>query len=101
MDYSDFNPVIKNLLEQIEERSSDLDRIRSQYGGSLARAYKEVERQEYIDFVQDMIGIDASMLSELQLRRAINIASEKAKNDSRGSPSFYEYLEQEILAETQ
>lgn len=101
MDYSDFNPVIKNLLKQIEERSRDLDRIRSQYGGSLARAYKEVKRQEYIDFVQDMIGIDASILTESQLRRAINTASEKAKNDSRGSPSFYEYLEQEIFAEMQ
>lgn len=101
MDYSDFNPVIKNLLKQIEERSRDLDRIRSQYGGSLARAYKEVKRQEYIDFVQDMIGIDVSTLTESQLRNAINIASEKARNDSRGSPTFYEYLEQEILEEMQ
>lgn len=101
MDYSDFNPVILKLLKEIEERSKALDRIRSQYGGSLARAYKEVKRQEYIEFVQDIIGIDASMLTESQLRNAINIASEKARNDSRGSPTFYEYLEQEIMKEMQ
>lgn len=95
------DPEIRALYNKLRESSRELDRIRSQWGGSLSTAYREVKRQEYIEFVQDMIGIDASMLTESQLRNAIDIASEKARNDSRGSPTFYEYLEQEIMKEMQ
>ena len=95
------DPEIRDLYNKLRESSRELDRIRSQWGGSLATAYREVKRQEYIEFVQDMIGIDVSMLTKSQFLNAINITSEKAPKDSRGSPTFYEYLEQEIMKEMQ
>lgn len=91
--------LFDELYNDLMSTYKDLNEIIANLGGSLTEAYREIKRQEYIDFVFESIGIDASTLTEEQLRRAVRNAAESAKGDSKGSPSFYEYLEQEILKE--
>lgn len=91
--------LFDELYNDLMSTYKDLNEIVANLGGSLTEAYREIKRQEYIDFVYESIGIDASTLTEEQLRRAVRTAGENAHTDSKGSPSFYEYLEQEILKE--
>lgn len=91
--------LFDELYNDLMSTYKDLNEIVANLGGSLTEAYREIKRQEYIDFVYESIGIDASTLTEEQLRRAVRTAAEKSRADSGGSPTFYEYLEQEILKE--
>lgn len=91
--------LFDELYNDLMSTYKDLNEIIANLGGSLTEAYREIKRQEYIDFVFENTGIDASTLTEEQLRRAVRTAGEKSRVDSKGSPSFYEYLEQEILKE--
>ena len=91
--------LFDELYNDLMSTYKDLNEIVANLGGSLTEAYREIKRQEYIDFVFENTGIDASILTEEQLRRAVRTAGENARTDSKGSPSFYEYLEQEILKE--
>lgn len=91
--------LFDELYDDLMSTYKDLNEIVANLGGSLAEAYREIKRQEYIDFVFENTRIDASTLTEEQLRRAVRTASENARADSNGSPTFYEYLEQEILKE--
>ena len=74
--------LFDELYNDLMSTYKDLNEIVANLGGSLTEAYREIKRQEYIDFV-----------------RAVRTAGENARTDSKGSPSFYEYLEQEILKE--
>ena len=91
--------LFDELYNDLMSTYKDLNEIVANLGGSLTEAYREIKRQEYIDFVFENTGIDASTLTEEQLRRAVRTAGEKSRADSGGSPTFYEYLEQEILKE--
>lgn len=91
--------LFDELYDDLMSTYKDLNEIVANLGGSLTEAYREIKRQEYIDFVFENTGIDASALTEEQLRRAVRTAGENAQGDSKGSPSFYDYLEQEILNE--
>lgn len=91
--------LFDELYNDLMSTYKDLNEIIADLGGSLTEAYREIKRQEYIDFVFESTGIDASSLTEEQLRRAVRTAGENARTDSKGSPTFYEYLEQEILKE--
>ena len=91
--------LFDELYNDLMATYKDLNEIIANLGGSLTEAYREVKRQEYIDFVFEPTGIDAATLTEEQLRVAVRTAGENARADSKGSPTFYEYLEQEILKE--
>lgn len=91
--------LFNELYDDLMSTYKGLNEIIANLGGSLTEAYREIKRQEYVDFVFENTGIDASTLTEEQLRRAVRTAGENARADSKGSPTFYEYLEQEILKE--
>ena len=91
--------LFDELYNDLMSTYKDLNEIIANLGGSLTESYREVKRQEYIDFVFENTGIDASTLTEEQLRRAVRTAGANARTECKGSPSFYEYLEQEILKE--
>lgn len=94
---------IDRLRKEIERRVKELQKIGEKYG-SISRAYTLVKKEEYIDLINDSVGIDKRelrQLSEEQLRDIIDRAHDASQADSKGSPTFYDYLEQFALEELQ
>lgn len=87
------------ILFTQEEYDEELTSLRSVLSDRLTyRDYMRKERQNMIDIIYDALEymgveyIDVSNISNEQMKDAIERASRDTKNDSRGSPQFYEYL---------
>lgn len=86
------------ILFTEEEYDEELTNLRSVLSDSLTyRDYMRKERQNMIEIIEEAMDntgeyIDVRNISNEQMKDAIEHASRDAKNDSRGSPQFYEYL---------
>lgn len=86
------------ILFTQEEYDEELTKLRSVLSDRLTyRNYMGKERQNMIEIVEEAMDItgeyvDVSNISNEQMKDAIERANRDAKNDSRGSPTFYEYL---------
>lgn len=86
------------ILFTQEEYNEELTNLRSALSGSLTyRGYMRKERQNMIEIIEEAMEytgeyVDFRHISSEQMKDAIEHASRDAKNDSRGSPQFYEYL---------
>lgn len=81
-----------------EEYDEELTNLRSVLSDSLTyHDYMRKERQNMIEIIEEAMDntgeyVDVRNISNEQMKDAIERASRDAKNDSRGSPTFYEYL---------
>lgn len=86
------------ILFTQEEYDEELTNLRSVLSDSLTyRDYMRKERKNMIEIIEEAMEqtgeyIDVRQFSNEQMKDAIENASRDAKNDSRGSPQFYEYL---------
>lgn len=86
------------ILFTQEEYDEELTNLRSVLSDSLTyRDYMHKERQNMIEIIEEAMNntgeyVDVLNISNEQMKDAIERASRDAKNDSRGSPQFYEYL---------
>ena len=86
------------ILFTQEEYDEELTNLRSVLSDSLTyRDYMRKERQSMIEIIEEAMDntgeyVDVRNISNEQMKDAIEHASHDAKNDSRGSPQFYEYL---------
>ena len=86
------------ILFTQEEYDEELTNLRSVLSDSLTyRDYMRKERQSMIEIIEEAMDntgeyVDVRNISNEQMKDAIERASRDAKNDSRGSPQFYEYL---------
>ena len=86
------------ILFTQEEYDEELTNLRSVLSDRLTyRDYMRKERQSMIEIIEEAMDntgeyVDVRNISNEQMKDAIEHASRDAKNDSRGSPSFYEYL---------
>lgn len=86
------------ILFTQEEYDEELTNLRSVLSDSLTyRDYMHKERQNMIEIIEEAMDntgeyVDVRNISNEQMKDAIERASRDAKNDSRGSPQFYEYL---------
>ena len=86
------------ILFTQEEYDEELTNLRSVLSDSLTyRDYMRKERQNMIEIIEEAMDntgeyVDVRNISNEQMKDAIEHASRDAKNDSRGSPQFYEYL---------
>ena len=86
------------ILFTQEEYDEELTNLRSVISDSLTyRDYMRKERQNMIEIIEEAMYntgeyVDVRSISNEQMKDAIERASRDAKNDSRGSPQFYEYL---------
>lgn len=86
------------ILFTQEEYDEELTNLRSALSDRLTyRDYMRKERQNMIEIIEEAMDntgeyVDVRSISNEQMKDAIENASRDAKNDSRGSPQFYEYL---------
>lgn len=86
------------ILFTQEEYDEELSSLRSVISDRLTyRNYMRKERQNMIEIIDEAMEqtgeyIDVRQFSNEQMKDAIENASRDARNDSRGSPQFYEYL---------
>lgn len=86
------------ILFTQEEYDEELASLRSVISDRLTyRDYMRKERQSMIEIIEEAMDntgeyVDVQNISNEQMKDAIEHASRDAKNDSRGSPQFYEYL---------
>ena len=86
------------ILFTQEEYDEELASLRSVISDRLTyRNYMRKERQNMIEIIEEAMDntgeyVDVRSISNEQMKDAIERASRDAKNDSRGSPQFYEYL---------
>lgn len=86
------------ILFTQEEYDEELTNLRSVISDRLTyRNYMRKERQNMIEIIEEAMDntgeyVDVRNISNEQMKYAIEHASRDAKNDSRGSPQFYEYL---------
>ena len=86
------------ILFTQEEYDEELTNLRSALSGRLTyRDYMHKQRQNMIEIIEEAMDktgeyVDVRNISNEQMKDAIERASRDAKNDSRGSPQFYEYL---------
>lgn len=86
------------ILFTQEEYDEELTSLRSVLSDRLTyRNYMRKERQNIIEIIEEAMDntgeyVDVRSISNEQMKDAIERASRDAKNDSRGSPQFYEYL---------
>lgn len=86
------------ILFTQEEYDEELTNLRSVLSDRLTyRDYMHKERQNMIEIIEEAMDntgeyVDVRNISNEQMKDAIERASRDAKNDSRGSPTFYEYL---------
>lgn len=86
------------ILFTREEYESELTLLREQLGKQTTyRGFQSKLRSGYIDIINDAMEatgteINYREISTEQMKDAVEQASKDAKRDSRGSPSFYEYL---------
>lgn len=86
------------ILFTQEEYDKELSSLRSVISDRLTyRDYMRKERQNMIEIIEEAMDntgeyVDVRNISNEQMKDAIENASHDAKNDSRGSPQFYEYL---------
>lgn len=86
------------ILFTQEEYDEELTNLRSALSDRLTyRNYMHKERQNMIEIIEEAMEntgeyVDVRHISNEQMKDAIENASRDAKNDSRGSPQFYEYL---------
>ena len=86
------------ILFTQEEYDEELTNLRSALSDRLTyRDYMHKERQNMIKIIEEAMDktgeyVDVRNISNEQMKDAIERASRDAKNDSRGSPQFYEYL---------
>lgn len=86
------------ILFTQQEYDEELTNLRSAISDRLTyRNYMRKERQNMIEIIEEAMEqtgeyIDVRQFSNEQMKDAIENASRDARNDSRGSPQFYEYL---------
>lgn len=86
------------ILFTQEEYDEELTNLRSVLSDSITyRDYMRKERKNMIEIIEEAMDntgeyVDVQNISNEQMKDAIEHASRDAKNDSRGSPQFYEYL---------
>ena len=86
------------ILFTEETYAQELNDLRAQLGNQTTeRGFKSKVRSDLVDIINDFEeytgeSIDVSKISTETLRDAIEYAGRMAKGDSRGSPTFYEYL---------
>ena len=86
------------ILFTQEEYDEELTNLRSALSDRLTyRDYMHKQRQNMIEIIEEAMDktgeyVDVRNISNEQMKDAIESASRDAKNDSRGSPQFYEYL---------
>ena len=86
------------ILFTQEEYDEELTNLRSALSDRLTyRDYMHKERQNMIEIIEEAMDktgeyVDVRNILNEQMKDAIERASRDAKNDSRGSPQFYEYL---------
>lgn len=86
------------ILFTQEEYDEELASLRSVISDRLTyRNYMRKERQNMIEIIEEAMDntgeyVDVRNISNEQMKDAIERASRDARNDSRGSPQFYEYL---------
>lgn len=86
------------ILFTQEEYDEELTNLLSVISDSLTyRDYMRKERKKMIEIIEEAMEkteeyVDVRHISNEQMKDAIEHASRDAKNDSRGSPKFYEYL---------
>lgn len=86
------------ILFTQQEYDEELTNLRSVISDRLTyRNYMRKERQNMIEIIEEVMEytgeyVDLKHISNEQMKDAIENASRDAKNDSRGSPQFYEYL---------
>lgn len=86
------------ILFTKQEYDEELSSLRSVISDRLTyRNYMRKERQNMIEIIEEAMDntgeyVDVRSISNEQMKDAIEHASRDAKNDSRGSPQFYEYL---------
>lgn len=86
------------ILFTQQEYDEELTNLRSVISDRLTyRDYMRKERQNMIEIIEEAMDntgeyVDVRNISNEQMKDAIERASRDAKNDSRGSPQFYEYL---------
>lgn len=86
------------ILFTEEEYDEELTSLRSVLSDSLTyRNFMHKARQNMIEIIEEAMDntgtyVDVRNISNEQMKDAIEQASYDAKNDSRGSPQFYEYL---------
>lgn len=86
------------ILFTQEEYDEELTSLRSVLSDRLTYSnYMKKERQNMIEIIEEAMDntgeyVDVRNISNEQMKEAIERASRDAKNDSRGSPQFYEYL---------
>ena len=86
------------ILFTQQEYDEELTNLRSAISDRLTyRNYMRKERQNMIKIIEEAMEntgeyVDVRHISNEQMKDAIERASRDAKNDSRGSPQFYEYL---------
>lgn len=86
------------ILFTQEEYDEELTNLRFAISDRLTyRGYMRKERQNMIEIIEEAMEntgeyVDVRHISNEQMKDAIERASRDAKNDSRSSPQFYEYL---------
>lgn len=86
------------ILFTQQEYDEELTNLRSVISDRLTyRDYMHKERKNMIEIIEEAMDntgeyVDVRSISNEQMKDAIERASRDAKNDSRGSPQFYEYL---------
>lgn len=86
------------ILFTQQEYDEEFTNLRSAISDRLTyRNYMRKERQSMIEIIEEAMDntgeyVDVRNISNEQMKDAIEHASRDAKNDSRGSPQFYEYL---------
>ena len=86
------------ILFTQQEYDEELTNLRSVISERLTyRDYMRKERKNMIEIIEEAMEntgeyVDVIHISNEQMKDAIERASRDAKNDSRGSPQFYEYL---------
>lgn len=86
------------ILFTQQEYDEELTNLRSAISDRLTyRNYMRKERQNMIEIIEEAMEqtgeyIDVQQFSNEQMKDVIENASRDARNDSRGSPQFYEYL---------
>ena len=86
------------ILFTQEEYDEELTNLRSVLSDSLTyRDYMHKERKNMIEIIEEAMDntgeyVDVQNISNEQMKDAIEHASRDSKNDSSGSPQFYEYL---------
>ena len=86
------------ILFTQEEYESELSGLMSALSGKTTyRGFIRAERHSMIEMIETAMEntgeyVDIHNISTEQMKDAIEQASRDARNDSRGSPQFYEYL---------